>query len=273
MTINDATLNALLGEFLAEGWAVPRPALPQDAARKRHLLRTLMNVRPPLPARPQLIELQDRFLSAARASVEVTDPHQLKTISETFGESGDPIRDQLILCRGDITTLSADAIVNAANSKLLGCFIPHHRCIDNVIHSAAGIQLRLECSQLMQEQGTDEPVGTAKLTRGYNLPAKYVLHTVGPMIHGQVSAEDQRLLASCYTACLERAASREDIRTVAFCCISTGEFRFPKWLAARIAVRTVSSWMKRSGPRLERIIFNVFAQDDHDIYGKLLRED
>lgn len=198
-------LDELLRGLLAEGWADSRTAIPEDAASKRHLLRTLMNIRPPLPARPELLALQDRFLSAERASVAVTEPHRLPTIRQMFGDGAVPCQDQLLLWRGDITTLAADAIVNAANSKLLGCFVPHHRCIDNAIHSAAGIQLRLECNRIMQRQGGDEPVGQAKLTGGYNLPARYVIHTVGPTIHGTVRPEDERLLESCYTACLDLA--------------------------------------------------------------------
>jgi len=231
-----------------------------------------MNVRPPLPARPELLDLQDHWLSAERASAALTDPHRLSTIREMFGSGAIPFREHLVLWRGDITTLAADAIVNAANSKLLGCFVPHHRCIDNAIHSAAGIQLRLDCNALMQRQGFEEPVGQAKLTRGYNLPARYVIHTVGPTIHGSVRPEDERLLESCYTACLDLTAQHQDIKVLAFCCISTGEFRFPKVPAARIAVRTVCRWLQASGHHLHRVVFNVFAQEDHDVYAALFRQ-
>jgi O-acetyl-ADP-ribose deacetylase (regulator of RNase III) len=231
-----------------------------------------MSIRPPLPARPELIELQDRFLAAERASSAVTDPHRLPTIREAFGVGAIPFRDLLVLWQGDITSLAADAIVNAANPKLLGCFVPHHRCIDNAIHSAAGIQLRLECHQIMQRQGFDEPVGQARLTRGYNLPARYVIHTVGPIVHGNVRAEDEHLLASCYAACLEMAVQHRDIRVLAFCCISTGEFRFPKVQAAQIAVRTVCRWLQASRHHLHRLVFNVFTQEDHDVYAALFRQ-
>jgi O-acetyl-ADP-ribose deacetylase (regulator of RNase III) len=270
--VKDDMLKELLRGLRAEGWADSRTAIPEDAASKRHLLRTLMNIRPPLPARPELLALQDRFLAAERASVAVTDPHRLPTIGEAFGDGAISFRDHLVLWKGDITTLAADAIVNAANSKLLGCFVPHHRCIDNAIHSAAGIQLRLECHQLMQRQGFDEPVGQAKLTRGYNLPARYVIHTVGPIIHGALRAEDERLLESCYTACLDLAAKHHDIKILAFCCISTGEFRFPKVPAAQIAVRTVCRWLQASGHLLHRVVFNVFTQEDHDVYAALFRQ-
>jgi len=267
----DDMLDALLRGLLAEDWADSHTAIPEDAAGKRRLLRTLMNIRPALPARPELIELQDRLLAAERVSSAITDPRQLPTIREAFGDGAIPFRDELALWKGDLTTLAADAIVNAANSKLLGCFVPHHRCIDNAIHSAAGIQLRLECHQIMQRQGFDEPVGQAKLTRGYNLPARYVIHTVGPIIQGNVSPEDERLLASCYTACLDLAAQHSDIRVLAFCCISTGEFRFPRVQAAQIAVRTVCRWLQASGRHFHRVVFNVFTQEDHDVYATLFR--
>jgi len=265
-------LDALLRGLLAEGWADSQMAVPQDGASKRHLLRALMNTRPPLPARPELIRLQDRFLSEERAASSVTDPCQLPALRNVFGGGDTPFRDRLVLWKGDITTLTADAIVNAANSKLLGCFIPHHRCIDNAIHSAAGIQLRLECNQIMEEQGGDEPVGRAKITEGYNLPARYVIHTVGPTIHGGVRHEDERLLASCYSACLDLAARHKDIKVVAFCCISTGEFRFPKTAAAQIAVRTVCRWLGASHHPLQRVVFNVFTQEDYDVYAGLLQQ-
>jgi NAD-dependent SIR2 family protein deacetylase len=184
----DDMLKELLRALLAEGWADSHLAIREDVATKRHLLRTLMNIRPPQPARPELLDLQDHVLSAERASSPVTDPHRLPTIGAAFGDGAIPFRDHLVLWQGDITRLAADAIVNAANSKLLGCFVPHHRCIDNAIHSAAGIQLRLECNEIMKKQANDEPMGQAKITRGYNLPARYVLHTVGPTIWEGITA-------------------------------------------------------------------------------------
>jgi O-acetyl-ADP-ribose deacetylase (regulator of RNase III) len=270
----DDLLDQLLRGLLAEGWADSSLAMPEAAAKKRYLLRTLMNIRPPLPARPELIELQDCLLSEERALAGVTDPYKLPTIREAFGDPNVPFGAQLVLWKGDITTLAADAIVNAANSTLRGCFVPHHRCIDNAIHSVAGIQLRLECNELMQKQGHDERTGQAKITHGYNLPARHVLHTVGPIIQSDiVSDQDEHLLASCYRACLDAAVSRQGIKTVAICCISTGEFRFPKVHAAKTATRTVCDWLASSATRLERIIFNVFTQEDYDIYAAVFRED
>ena len=266
---NIEMLDTLLQALIAENKAIARVPVPQDDAGKRALLRSLMNIRPPWPIRPELLDLQDRLLLAQREGQRVTDPFNLPTVLAEFGNSSLPYAQRLVLWKGDITRLSADAIVNAANSKLLGCFIPHHRCIDNAIHSAAGIQLRLECNAIMEKQGFDEPTGQAKITRGYNLPARFVLHTVGPIIGGAVSDQDRRGLAGCYAACLDLAAQTGGIRSVAFCCISTGEFRFPKALAAQIAVRSVCERLKDAQARPERVIFNVFTQEDYDVYAAL----
>ena len=174
----------------------------------------------------------------------------------------------ICLWRGDITTLRCDAIVNAANSALLGCFCPNHGCIDNAIHTYAGMQLRLACKEIMDAQGHEEPTGTAKLTPAYNLPCRYVLHTVGPIVRGRVTQEDEQLLASCYRSCLDLAAEHA-VQSVAFCCISTGEFRFPNELAAQIATGTVSSHEAIRQGRI-RVIFNVFKEQDEAIYKRLL---
>ena len=171
---------------------------------------------------------------------------------------------------GDITTLRCDAIVNAANSGMTGCYVPNHRCIDNCIHTYAGIQLRLDCARIMEEQGHEEPTGQAKITRAYNLPCRYVLHTVGPVITGRVRARDRELLASCYSSCLALAAEN-GLESVAFCCISTGEFCFPNREAAEIAVRTVREFMKKE-TGVRRVVFNVFKDRDREIYGQLLGE-
>ena len=271
--LRDELLNTLIQELLAENPARLRASLPpQLVTEQRSLLRALMNIRPALPIRPELLEIQDRLLSAERETKSISYPDRLPTVREQFGITGIPAAERLVLWKGDITTLAADAIVNTANAKLLGCFIPLHGCIDNAIHSAAGIQLRLDCDEIMQRQGFDEPTGQAKITRGYNLPARYVLHTVGPIIHSAVQETDRRLLSSCYTACLEAAAEHEDIHSVAFCCISTGEFHFPKVLAAQIAVQTVTNWLAGANKQIERVIFNIFTQEDLKIYADLFRK-
>lgn len=232
---------------------------PPGEAAQRRLLRALMNVRPPMPLAPDFLAVQDALLSAEREARGVVDGAALPAV---------PAEPRLALWRGDITRLWADAIVNAANSRLLGCFVPCHGCIDNAIHSFAGVQLRLACQQLMQRQGHEEGTGEAKITPAFNLPCRYVLHTVGPIITGRVTGRDCQLLASCYRSCLE-LAERSGCRSVAFCCISTGEFHFPNRLAAQIAVETVRAYRQEQTNPME-VIFNVFRDQDHAIYRQLL---
>lgn len=230
--------------------------MPDTLSDKRRLLRNLMNVRPPAPASEEFLKVQDAYLSERLAERGVTKLHDLT-----------PVQPGIYLWQGDITTLAVDAIVNAANSRMLGCFAPCHGCIDNAIHTYAGIQLRLECSHIMAGHG--EPTGTAKITKAYNLPCRYVLHTVGPIICGAVTRADRELLTSCYRSCLELAADTS-LCSVAFCCISTGEFHFPNEMAAEIAIRTVKEWQQHNPDKI-KVIFNVFKDSDHDIYQRLLR--
>ena len=232
--------------------------IPPDEESRRYLLRCLMNVREPRALPPRFLEEQDALLGAERDTRGIVHVSELPSI---------PSDERIVLWQGDITRLDADAIVNAANSQLLGCFRPGHNCIDNVIHSAAGLQLREECAEIMRQQGHEEPTGQAKITGGYNLPAKHVLHTVGPIISGPLTEEDRALLASCYRSCL-RLAEEKGLKTVAFCCISTGVFRFPKEEAAQIAVKTVRDYLKAGS--MERIIFCVHGDENLRIYQKLL---
>ena len=231
---------------------------PPDTESRRLLLRSLMNVREPRALSPRFLEAQDALLRAEREAKGVVRIAELPPV---------PAEPRLVLWQGDITRLDADAIVNAANSALLGCFRPGHNCIDNVIHSAAGLQLREECAEIMRRQGHEESTGQAKITGGYNLPAKHVLHTVGPIISGPLTEEDRALLASCYRSCL-RLAEEKGLKSVAFCCISTGVFRFPKEEAARIAVKTVREYLKTGS--MERIVFCVHGDENLRIYQKLL---
>ncbi len=206
--------------------------LPPTLGEKQRLLRAFLNRRAPLPASPELLEAQDAELQLQREEKGVVE----------FTTEG------LQLWQGDITRLKVDAIVNAANSQLLGCFAPLHSCIDNAIHSASGLQLRGACHELMQAQRHEEATGGAKITPGFNLPARYVIHTVGPIIPDGVPSEAQQAqLASCYHSCLELAEAKE-LESIAFCCISTGVFRFPKKLAAEIGVKTVQSFPKYCCP-------------------------
>lgn len=248
-------IRALLDEMPQYG-ASPVPTLPDQRWR---MLRSLMNVRPPLPASDEFLEIQDAFLQ------EMTRD---KGIVKASSLAPCPRHPAMVLWQGDITTLQCDAIVNAANSQLLGCFSPCHGCIDNIIHTMAGVQLRLACFELMRKQGVEEPTGKAKITPGFNLPAGHVLHTVGPIIEDEVRAEDERLLASCYESCL-RLAEENSLSSVAFCCISTGVFRFPADRAAEIAVDTVEKFLAES-KGIRRVIFNVFKDSDRDIYRRLL---
>ena len=232
-------------------------ALPEDEAAQRRLLRALCNVREPIPAPADFLAVQDAYLQEETRRKGVTDAARIP-------EAEPGIR----LWRGDITTLRCDAIVNAANSALLGCFVPCHGCIDNAIHTYAGVQLRLACAELMAAQGHPEPTGRAKITPAFNLPSRYVLHTVGPIVRNRPTARDEALLAACYRSCLELAAAH-GARRVAFCCISTGEFHFPSARAAQIAVQTVREARKTLQHEMD-VIFNVYQERDLRIYEGLL---
>lgn len=234
---------------------------PREDAAQRRLLRSLMNVRPPRPLNPRFLQVQDELLSAEREAKGVVEADSLPATAAN---------PRIALWRGDITRLAVDAIVDADNAALLGCFCPCHGCIDNAIHSAAGLQLRDECNEIMTAQGRPEPVGKAKLTKGYNLPAKFVLHTVGPIVQGRVTQRDRAELASCYRSCLLLAAEK-GLRSVAFCCISTGEFHFPNQEAAEIAVKTVTEFL-RQPTSIQKVILNVFKDLDAQIYRRLLGE-
>lgn len=251
----------LIRELLAEEPQYKNIVIPDDIQGRKNLLRALMNVRAPKPIHEEFLRVQDEYLSAERDELGVVDGEKLPALSSD---------NRLVLWQGDITTLKADAIVNAANSALRGCFCALHSCIDNMIHSRSGIQLRLYCDEIMRVQGHDEPTGQAKITPAFNLPSRYVLHTVGPIIYGRVTRKDRELLASCYRSCLELAAEK-GLTSVAFCCISTGEFHFPNREAAKIAVETVKDFLRKDS-RIERVIFNVFKDTDLKIYRDLLGE-
>ncbi len=221
------------------------------------IFKSLVNVRPPKPISKEFLEIQDDVLQ------DIINENGITKISDL-----DEIKDNIYLWKGDITTLECDAIVNAANSQMLGCFCPWHKCIDNCIHTFAGVQLRLECAEIMQKQGYLEASGKAKITSAYNLPSKFVLHTVGPIIDDVPTQTDCKMLSDCYKSCLEFAVKNE-LESIAFCCISTGEFRFPNQKAAEIAVSTVEDFLQKN--RTIKVIFNVFKDIDYDIYKKLLR--
>ena len=249
----------LIQYLLKEEITFGRRKIPAGKKEQENLLRSLMNVRPPKPVSEKFLEIQDAYLTERNIERGITD------ISELTPVKSDP---RLYIWQGDITTLKCDAIVNACNSQMLGCFSPMHACIDNFIHTYAGVELRLKMYEIMSEQGHEEETGKAKITSGYNLPAKYILHTVGPIIQWGVTKEDEELLASCYRECLKLAADT-GVESIAFCCLSTGVFRFPQQRAAEIATDTVRKYLDKDS-RIKKAIFNVFKDEDLKIYNKLL---
>lgn len=230
--------------------------IPSDTSSQKKLLRSLFNVREPLPISDEFLKIQDEYLTEELSEKGIVD-------AETFN-----YKEDIALYQGDITTIKADAIVNAANSYMLGCFYPCHGCIDNAIHTFSGIQLRLECDKLMKAQKSPEKTGGAKITKAYNLPCKYVLHTVGPIVSGKLSEKHKKELISCYESCLS-LADANGLRSIVFCCISTGEFCFPNEEAAKIAIKTVKNYKQKTGSDI-KVIFNVFKDIDKEIYRKLL---
>lgn len=232
--------------------------IPTDEYNQKRLLRSLFNIRMPRETSGEFLQVQDEYLQEAKRRKSITDIADLQ-----------PIQDDIYLWQGDITTLRCGAVVNAANSQMLGCFQPCHGCIDNAIHTFSGIQLRHDCNKIMQKQGHNEPTGQAKITPAYNLPCKYVIHTVGPIVQGYLTEKDCKLLKSCYLSCLN-IAEKNGVESIAFCCISTGVFGFPQREASRIAVDTVKQYKAETGSKI-KVIFNVFKDDDFAIYTELLR--
>ena len=247
----------LIQTLLAERPEYRGTDIPDSLQEQKRILRSLFNVRMPGKISEEFLKVQDEYLQEANRDKGITELTELKQIE-----------DGIYLWQGDITTLRCDAIVNAANSGMTGCYQPCHNCIDNCIHTYAGIQLRNACADIMTKQGYEEPTGQAKITPGFNLPCKYVLHTVGPIVNGSLTKEHERLLASCYRSCLELADEYE-VKSIAFCCISTGVFMFPNERAAEIAVQTVRDYRKETNSRIE-VIFNVWKDIDYEIYRELL---
>ncbi len=244
--------------------------IPADVKGQQDLLRALMNVRDPLPVSQDFLQVQDEYLQERNKERGIVVLEGMECVREivrsspTMTERADGTR--LYLWQGDITTLKVDAIVNAANAQLLGCFSPLHACIDNCIHTFAGIQLRLACYEIMQKQGKLEGTGLCKITPAFNLPSKFVLHTVGPIIRSVPGPRDKLMLSNCYRNCLN-TADKNGLESLAFCCISTGVFRFPADLAATIAVETVETWLKENQhSSVKKIVFNVFGKKDLEIY-------
>lgn len=270
---NEEKVDYLIGRLKEDSVLYQEIEVGKDAVQKRRLLRALMNVRMPGPLDECIWNVQDELLQEETKEKGIVYLTEIPTIKEQY-ESKHAYAEKLSLWQGDITRLSVDAIVNAANSQMLGCFVPCHKCIDNAIHSAAGMELREECNQKMQHkrlqygQRYEEPTGQALLTKGYNLPAKYVIHTVGPIVYGELNDSLRQDLADCYLSVL-RCALEHGIRSIAFCCISTGEFHFPNEEAAEIAVRTVSRFLEQNEDAFDRILFNVFKEIDFKLYQRI----
>ena len=232
-------------------------SVQSDTAQQKMLLRALFNVRMPKAVNDEFLKIQDEYLREETRLKGVTDVSALV-----------PVQPDIYLWQGDITTLKCDAIVNAANSQMLGCFCPNHGCIDNAIHTFAGIELRLACAELMKKQGHEESAGQAKITPAFNLPCRFVIHTVGPIVYGRLTDKDCETLRSCYRSCL-KIADEHNLNSIAFCCISTGEFHFPNDIAAKIAVDTVKKYKAQTQSKI-KVIFNVFKDTDRKIYRELL---
>lgn len=250
----------LIKEMLRERPEYAGMEIPADEREQKKLLRSLFNIRMPGHTSSEFLAVQDAYLQTETAKKGITELSDLV-----------PVMEGIYLWQGDITTLRCGGIVNAANSQMLGCFCPCHGCIDNAIHTFAGVQLRADCARLMQKQGHDEETGKAKITPAYNLPCQYVLHTVGPIIRGRLTKRDKEMLASCYRSCME-LAEENGVASLAFCCISTGEFHFPNDKAAEIAVQTVRRYKEETKSSME-VIFNVFKDMDYKIYRELLVTD
>lgn len=250
-----AICDEMLGVLLEERNEIAAFSYPYKV--KRDLIWGYLNERLPNPVSARFLEIQDKLFQSETVERGIVDVASFE------------YEDGIALWQGDITRLNADAIVNAANNSLLGCFIPHHKCIDNVIHSCAGVQVRLDCSKIMGAQGEPEPAGCAKVTLAYNLPSKYIIHTVGPMVGLSVTEEDGRVLRNCYISSLN-LAKEMGLKTIAFCCISTGIFGFPNDEAAAIAVGAVKNWLLEHGGDM-RVIFDVFLDKDLEIYRDVLK--
>lgn len=248
----------LIRRLLKEQSRYSNIQIPAGTDEQKSMLRSLMNIRVPDTIDEEFLSVQDEYLrqvSVEKGTVTISDMEE--------------IQPDIYIWKGDITRLKVGAIVNAANSGMTGCYRPCHNCIDNCIHTYAGIQLRLTCAEIMEEQGYDEPTGQAKITPAYNLPCDYVIHTVGPIVQGKLTQEHEALLSSCYRSCLEIADANQ-VDSIAFCCISTGVFMFPNERAAEIAVKTIKEYKEKTGSSIQ-VVFNVFKDLDEEIYRELLR--
>jgi O-acetyl-ADP-ribose deacetylase (regulator of RNase III) len=268
-------LGYLVEKFKEDSVRYRNMELPESDEEKRTVLRSLMNIRMPSELEAEVLRVQDEYLSERAREKGIVTLSDIPAVSESINSSH-PHANKISIWQGDITRLETGAIVNAANSQMLGCFVPMHTCIDNCIHTFAGVQLRSECDRYMNRMKMrygnryEEPTGEAVLTGAYNLPAQYVIHTVGPIVDAKLNDKHRNDLRKCYNSIME-CCLQNNIKSVAFCCISTGVFHFPNDDAARIAVDTVSEFLDTNGESFDRIIFNVFKDYDRDIYEELLK--
>ena len=275
MKTQEERLNYLIEKFKEESLEYRNLETPAGVEDKKVLLRSLMNIRQPKETSAEILKIQDEYLNERAKEKGVVYLKDIKTIKETIN-SKNPYSNKISVWQGDITRLSCDAIVNAANSQMLGCFVPMHTCIDNCIHTFAGVQLRNECNKIMNEfrkkYGDDyeQPTSVPIITDGYNLPAKKVIHVAGPIVTGTLTQTNIENLKNCYKNILDMCLEN-NLKSVAFCCISTGVFSFPNKKAAEIAVETVTNWLKQNENKIDRIIFNVFKTKDKLCYEELLK--
>lgn len=259
-------IDYLIDYLLKENPKIKINQQPTSTEEKFKIYRSLSNIRPAKEIPKEYIKEENKLLQDyITKNKKITDVKDIKTINQTHPSSKIQNKNIIALWQGDITSLKIGAITNAANSQGLGCFVPCHNCIDNQINTYAGVSLRLECDQHMKTIDYNLPTGEAFTTKGYNLPAQHVIHTVGPIITNKVSEKQKQQLANCYKNTLKQA-KENNIKTIAFCCISTGEFRFPKDLACQIALKTTDEYLNENRDNFEKIVFNVYSDEDADIY-------
>ena len=244
--------------------------IPTDEGEKKRLYRALVNIRQPKPISEEFLEAEDEYLQEELSYKEITDVKKIETIKEKYENSNIKNSDKICLWQGDITKLKIDSIVNAGNSQGLGCFSANHNCIDNQINTFAGVRLRLACNEIMKDKNYNLETGEAIITSAYNLPSEYVIQTVGPIIDYEVTKEDEQELANCYIKSLKLAIQNK-IRTIAFPCISTGVFRFPKDLASKLAIKTVDKFISENKDKLDKVVFNLWSDEDVIIYEQNIR--
>ena len=252
-------LDFLIGYLLNENKNIKIERIPQNITEKKKLYRSLCNIREAKPISEEYLQKENEYLQEELKKKYITKVQSILPIKKS------KLGNKICLWKGDITTLEIDAIVNAGNSQGLGCFIPCHKCIDNQINTFAGISLRLECNKIMKDKNYFLDTGKAFITKGYNLPAKYIIHTVGPVIYNNVTKKEEKQLMDCYINSL-KLAMKNGIRTIAFPCISTGEFKFPKEKASKLAISAVKSFLDEYAGGLEKVVFNVYGEEDYKIY-------